>query len=147
TPTPLYANQSLLITTPIDSKIASFANLPVGWRYGTGGPIEASMIVRGLSWRIFLNAAGFSNLDAFPDQDGGILIAAIDAAHYIEIILEANGFVSIGHDINDAQAEYLSHIDELDAIKAITRIRGEIWSASASFIQRNTISGYTGSPV
>jgi hypothetical protein len=124
----------------VASKIESFAALPVGWDYGTGGPIAFPVINSALEWNDFLVQQGPSYTDAFPGSDGEIVLAAGFGDDYIEVIVESDGrTVSVAHDFQRKQMLYRSYESQEEAKQLVRNIVGQRWNASTSFIQENTM--------
>jgi hypothetical protein len=120
---------------PLKEKIEAFARLPSGWHYGSGGPLSEETIGAAIEWVSFLAQLGFRDLDAFPGQNGELLIAIIKNDYYIEIILEREGTVSVVCDIDNKQEFYYSRRPVAETRQTIEQLAGKIWSTSAGFIQ------------
>jgi len=129
----LIHGQWVSTVSPAESKIRSFADLPVGWRYGSGGPLSDNMIERALHWHDFIKACGLVDTDAFAGANGEILLAADWREHYLEAILEIDGTVSLAYDVSDIQQRYLPHLEDMKAQEAVKEIAGNIWNASDYF--------------
>jgi hypothetical protein len=125
--------------SPIAQKLYSFANLPIGWDYGSGGPIPIEAISRALIWEQFLRAQGFFDNDAFPGGNGEVVISATLGDHYIEVIIEPNNTTSVAYDFQRKQIFYRLNLSFSEAMQAITEAAGRIWNASDYYISVNTI--------
>jgi hypothetical protein len=127
------------------SKILSFEDLPIGWHYGEGGPITESVIGTALDiyWR--LSSFGFEDTDAFPGTYGEIMVTAYRGHHYIELIVETDGTVSVCYERGGEDVYSEEHLEfgrALDMLKKISEEiwAEEIWSTSDSSI-RNILTG------
>jgi hypothetical protein len=134
------AGRVITIGDDTDQTIRSFASLPVGWDYGSGGPIEADLINEALRWNAFLCGQGLKT-DAFPGGGGEIVISASYDDHYFEVILEPDATVSVAYDFQRKQAFYHPRKSPEEAqwiiLDAIGHM-GQIWSAFTSFTLGNT---------
>jgi hypothetical protein len=118
-----------------EQKISSFAALPQGWDYGKGGPIPQETLDAAFEWSRYLRARGFWDTDAFPGSDGEIAVAAELGDHYLEIIVEPDGNVSIAYDRKGKQQLYLPNMSTAEARWAVSQMVGLIWSASGYYTQ------------
>jgi hypothetical protein len=121
-----------------DNTIRSFAFLPLGWDYGNGGPIQKNIIDAAIEWNGFLGTQGFKT-DAFPGGGGEIVISASFGDHYLEVISETKVMLTETYNIREKQVIYRLQKSSDEAKKTVLNIAGQIWSASTSFILRNTI--------
>jgi len=130
-----------LIAPPVGAadKIRSFEHLPLGWDYGEGGPIPSRTIRKALAWNNRLYQLGFPKTNASAGSGGQIAVAAGRHDHYVEIIVEPDDTISIAYDLRRKQVLYRLHMQDVEADKLIIEIMEEIWSASTSFTQLNTI--------
>lgn len=123
----------------LDDKINSFARLPRGWDYGSGGPISDQIIQTAQAWKNLLVAQFVWDIDAFAGGDGEILIAASCGDHYVEVIIEPDNTISMGYDFKGKQIFYRPRVSSWEAFDQISVLWGSIWSAYDYFTQRNTI--------
>lgn len=126
--------------TPIEKKLSSFADLKVGWDYGSGGPIDEIVLFVARQWLNFIGQQGFSFRDVFPGSQGAVTIAAGIGDHFVEIIIEPDLSVSVAYDFKNKQRFYRLRQSSEEAMKSVREALGEIWSASISSIQKNTVS-------
>lgn len=126
-------------SSPIEEKLNSFADLPEGWDYGSGGPIPQSRITVALAWNNFLRSRGFLETDASPGGDGEIAIGGRLGEHYVEIIIEPDNTISVAYDRNRKQIFYKLRQPPWEAQRLLLKLMDEIWSASTSFIAVNTM--------
>lgn len=134
----------------LNAKIASFRHLRPGWHcwhYGYGGPSPESVVAAALQWAAYLSFLGFSDIDAFAGDSGEIELAVILGVDSIDVILEADGTVTIACDRNDKQVSYRSHLSESEALTHITMLARKIWRLSAGYIVIDLTQGKTGLPV
>jgi hypothetical protein len=123
---------SITINVPMDTenKIDSFATLAEGWDYGHGGPIARPTLETAVEWNAILRSLGFFETNAFPGGDGEVAVTAGYGAHHLEIIIEPDRKISIAYDQEGKQKLYLPSLSAPEAKWAVSRIAGEIWSAS-----------------
>jgi hypothetical protein len=99
---PLFGTDCLVIPLSGPSrtalKIDSFSALSVGWHYGRGGPISHLVISTAKELYYFLLLVGFTETDAFAGADGEILLTGYHEGHYIAIMIEPCGVVSVTHE-------------------------------------------------
>jgi hypothetical protein len=126
-------------TSPVAQKLCSFANLPIGWDYGSGGPISIREISRALNWEKCLRAQGFLDTDAFPGGDGEVVVSASLGDHYVEVIVEPDNTTSVAYDFQRKQIFYRLNLSFSEAMQVITEVAGRIWNASDYYINVNTI--------
>jgi hypothetical protein len=120
-------------------KVEAFRQLPVGWHYGEGGPVDDAVIVRARDALSFLVLIGLTHTDAFAGAGGEILLTAYHRDHYVGVILEPDGSFALSHEERDREvrdrerlslAELKSEL--LDVARGIGIARG-IWSSSDTF--------------
>jgi hypothetical protein len=122
---------------PISSTIDSFGKLPTGWAYGRGGAIPERTLKLAHKWCATLRLQGYDNIEPFPG-DEEVLLAVSDGDHYFELIVEADGTVSIAYDYRRRQVFYRSHMTEEETLKTISEMKGRKWSASDFYIRVDT---------
>lgn len=123
-------------------KIASFRHLRLGWHYGEGGPIDESVIyaAAGFFWQFFLR--GFNDADAFPGAHGEVMVTAYEGDHYVEVIAETDGSVSVAYEFKDEEMCVSERISPAEATKVLTELVGIIWSTSDFCTLINSIPTY-----
>jgi hypothetical protein len=126
------------INMSTDDKIASFAELPEGWDYGKGAPIPQETLESAFAWNSFLRAHNFFETDAFPGSDGEVVVATGYGNHYLEIIIEPDGRISVAYDVKGKQEQYFPNLSLSDALTALLKIVGQIWNVSAYYTQINS---------
>lgn len=126
---------SITLNTPTETekKISSFATLHNGWDYGRGGPISQVTLDAAFEWNRFLRAHGFLETDAFPGSDGEVVLAAGYGDHYLEIIIEPDGKISVAYDYQGKQELYRPNMTPPEATGVILQLVGQIWNISAYF--------------
>lgn len=121
-------------TETTEEKIASFADLPKGWDYGRGGPLSAALMNIAKDWNLLLRSRNLDYTDAFPG-DSKITITGGANGHRIEVIIcqIATGFLlAVAHDVERKRKLYKSGMDEVQALKVVANVLGDIWSAYTS---------------
>src|SRR5271167_442557 len=127
----------MIAADPVSAAIASFGKLPTGWAYGRGGAIPEKTLQAAHKWYGRLRLEGFESIEAFPG-DEEVLLAVSDGDHYFELIVEADGSVSIAYDYKRKQVFYRPHMGEGQSLETISEIKGRKWSASGSYILVDT---------
>lgn len=96
-----------------ENKIRSFLELPIGWRYGFGGPISENNVIMALTLCNKIINLGF-DADAFPSPDGEILLTGYHGNEYITVMIYNDQF-SFSHETNDSIIVWVENLmlDEL----------------------------------
>ena len=140
------AGTTTILPSEVEKKISSFANLPIGWDYGSGGPIPEDAIETALAWNRFMQSRGLLETDAFPGGDGEVVIAAGYGDHYFEIIVEPDFTISLAYDCANKQMLYRSKLGSADAQREFLELMGQInpWNTFAYSTPANSIGSGTG---
>ena len=104
----------------VEQKIRSFGSLPVGWRYGEGGPLQRSSIEQAIGICRLLYQHGLTHLDAFAGADGELMVAAYQDPHYIEMLIEGDGTITV---IQEDDRRILAQHERLPKDMALRSIR------------------------
>jgi hypothetical protein len=72
-------------------KIWSFVSLQKGWCYGSGVPAEQSVAMEATAVSTLLKSYGCEKTNAFPAEDGSILVTGYRGDHTIEVYCEVDG--------------------------------------------------------
>lgn len=125
----LYSSERDKFVSQTSRKIASFAELPVGWHYGEGGPAAPETIQLARILEAHLKMIGFSKTSAFPGPDGDIMVVGYRGPHDLEVIISPVGRFDIVHvlDRQDCATEEATKIE--DAKAALTRLGKQIWGS------------------
>ena len=127
-----------------EEKIKSFATLPRGWDYGHGGPIPEKTLRSARAWNVLLRDVGFTDTDAFPGGANEVVVAGSCGDHYVEVIVEPGGLISVAYDYKRKQAFYKPNLSEDEAEQIVRALARGLWSASDYFtrisITRNSAS-------
>jgi hypothetical protein len=137
---------NLGISAGAEDAINSFADLPAGWDYGSGGPIPRSTREIALLWNKVLNSFGFSDTEAFPGGDGEIAISGNFGPHHLEVIVESDHTISVAYDFQRKQVFYRLRKSTSEALNIVLELKEQIWSASTSFTLENTVQRTGGGP-
>jgi hypothetical protein len=133
--TNIYTEFSVELAASADTatKILSFGQLPVGWHYGEGGPINRNIINTAIAlfWQFFWPR--FTDTDAFPGVDGEIMVTAYEGNHYVEVIVEADGTMSLTHEFEDEEMCALERRTPEEVSHKLAEVVGEIWNTSAFY--------------
>jgi hypothetical protein len=123
--------ESTIGRVPELKKLDSFRSLPVGWHYGSGGPISAAVIDNAAAVYKFFRLVGFTRTNFFAGVNGEILATAYRQHHYVGVMIEPSGANTVTYEVGNREVTYLENLD-LTAIKgSILAIAGEIWNISA----------------
>jgi hypothetical protein len=131
---------------PTTRKIRSFGDLPVGWDYGAGGPIDRTAQDAALEWDNFFRTIGIIETDAFPDAGGEVIVSGARGDHYFEVIIEPDKRVSLAYDLQGKQSLYCPNISAEEARETISRLVGHQWKSFGFFILANTIESRRSGP-
>jgi hypothetical protein len=115
-------------------KIDRFRSLPVGWHYGRGGPISDSVISLTQELHRFLLQIGLTKTDAFAGADGEALLTAYHEQHYVAIVVEPTGEISVAHEVAGTDVASAEDLDLKEAKGHLLAIARDIWSLSAPSI-------------
>jgi hypothetical protein len=114
-------------TTTLD-KISSFAQLPIGWHYGEGGPLSTNTIEAAKKVHCEFLLLGLTKTDAFAGESMEVLVTAYKDNHYVGVIVEADGTFVLRYE-ESAQEKRYCEFNNLDAVRhEIRNIAGSIWS-------------------
>jgi hypothetical protein len=80
-----------------EQKIRSYAKLPPGWHYGSGGPAQPRIVQIALEYLWFFLSFGYSEADAFPGVDGAIMVSAYRGKHCVEVTVEVDRSFAVAH--------------------------------------------------
>lgn len=124
--------------THVSEKLNSFKRLPIGWHYGSGGPISSRVIDDAIAINKLFRLVGFARTNVFAGANGGILATAYRLYHYIGVTIEPSGTHSIVYEIGNKEDLTLDDLDLATTQRVILRLAGIIWNISASSTQATT---------
>jgi hypothetical protein len=136
----------LFLPSDIEEKINSFADLPDGWDYGSGGPIDRNALEQARLWNFYLSSQAFDYTDAFAGSEGKVTIVAGRGDHYIEVIIHTDQTYSVAYDYKRKQKFYRLRQSIGAAMQSVQEALGEIWSASTSSIRESLTLAKINSP-
>ncbi len=114
-------------------KIRAFGSLSEGWHYGRGNASSENIIEECLRIHSRMIGVGFHETDAFPGIDGEVLLTAYHEYHYIDILVELDGCVTITHEIGDTVVSRKGGLSEASCREELVKMAGDIWKPSASY--------------
>ena len=128
--------------TPDDEtikKIWSFVSLESGWCYGRG--ISASFYVAILATNVvsLLRCNRMESADAFPSEDGSILVTGYADNYTIEVYCETNGNLKLVIEDDNDELECLDVTTLEDAFVEIRRWSG-MWDGSRGCFTPSTLT-------
>ncbi len=126
-----------MITT--EQKITSFGKLPAGWNYGQGSPATSDRVITAILYNRLYRAYGFSKTDAFPGNDGEIMITAYEGDHYVEITFEIDNTCRFVYEYQRNEEVYKEGLSRAEAVRfligAVEKVRLKTWPLCESSIQ------------
>lgn len=132
-----FARYRPLESFPSFEKLVSFSELPHGWHYGSGEPISANVIEASKQVILDLAMKGFTHTDVFPGEYGDVLVTAYHDAHYLGIVVGADGLYAFNHEIDDQAVLYLEGLDLGALRQQLGNVAGGIWPTSGLFTQKS----------
>ena len=126
-----------LPSSPAADKIMAFAQLPKGWDYGQGDPIAQEVMNKALAWEGFFSIRGWIT-NAGPGTDGEIAVSAILGESRIEVIVEADGTLTIAYDFKNRRVLYEPRLLVQEAQRRILEIVEQSWNAFVYLTPKNT---------
>lgn len=126
-------------------KIRSFQDLAPGWNYGRGRPASGPTAKMAMSiYRLFVQL-GFNATDAFPGDDGEIMVTAYKDNHYLECLVAPDNTLSFVYEVDDLEQKSIDRLSQTEALREINLIAGEIWNTSNLCNPRSTMLEEIGS--
>jgi hypothetical protein len=129
----------------ISGKIDSFAHLPIGWRYGEGGPISEPVRKAALLFHRRAANLGFTETDVAPGASGAIAFAIVFKGHFLEFVIQPDLSVDFWHDVN---GEEVTSVEGLTLDQALTRLlefANRRWNSSDSSTRTTSTQDLTDS--
>ena len=124
--------------TKADVDLQAFASLPVGWKYGEGGPIKAEILKSAKGFVSVLKCQGFRKISAYAGADGSVMVAASHDGYAIEIVVEIDGTFSFSHDLNDDTKVAIEHEKWHVVREALRDCVRAIWGLSDGYTAKTT---------
>lgn len=119
-------------------KLNSFRNLPEGWHFGRGGPLDAKVVEEAARTYNLLIFMGLTRTNAFAGAGGEAQVVAYHRNHVVSITVEANLSFTLDHETDGDSVDYEEGLN-FDNVKAKLReIAERIWSSSGSSIRSTT---------
>lgn len=87
------------------NKIINFANLEKGWNFGNGDSFDGEIIRASIIISSQMKSCGFFQTDAFPGNNGEIMLTIYDKDKYFEFILKSKNDISYTYEVNDTIKE------------------------------------------
>ncbi|MBC6441368.1 MAG: hypothetical protein GDA49_13390 [Rhodospirillales bacterium] len=132
---------------PVASRILSFRELPEGWHYGVGRGAVALAVDNALAVNSLIRTMGATDVEVFPETEGGILVAGYNGEECVEVLCRADGRLEFVYDIAD---EVVSENPDILFDDLVKFLRGTAWRSKRSsgyFIRCITAGASTGSQV
>ena len=94
----------VVASDPTTHKLYSFAQFPHGWHFGGGAPLGLLAVNHAQTINRVALANGWQT-DAFPGVSGEIMLTVENAEHYYEIVIEANGTLTLVEEVNGEEVQ------------------------------------------
>lgn len=128
----------------VERKLRSFSSLPIGWRYGEGGPISSEVIEVALSLAKEAQSNLFFEMEAFPSANGAILLGVHNGAYYLEFVITNTSNISIVLEKAGQEIDDLEELTLAEAKEQIAKLRKRIWMQSGYSIRENIVTDSEG---
>lgn len=115
---------------PTELKIKGFAGLPLGWNFGRGTGISPPIIENALKINKTAIDMAFYETDAFPGDNGEIMVTIYYQEYYLEFTIESDGEIIFYQELKDEEIKYRENLTLNDILKIITQFRANIWKRS-----------------
>ncbi len=117
----------------ITMEILSFRRLKAGWYFGVGDPPSAYVAVLALHVANLARQYGATSVEAFPDSDGGILIAGYYEQETVEIFCQPDGMVTFTHEKDDREVNSITQLDARDVASHLGALKWQEQNSSDFF--------------
>jgi hypothetical protein len=118
-------------------KIVGFAYLPVGWNFNKGVPAKETALKAALTLLDDLERAGFHNTDAYPGNDGSVMVSAYVLPDYFDFDVKPSGLVTVVHAQGDDDLFYREGLSVEDAQRKIKEFASQQWHTSDCLTSTN----------
>jgi len=127
-------------------KLIEFAELPAGWHYGQGGPIDRELLGNAEDVIHLFFQLGLTLSDAFPGAAGEVMVVAYHRSHRIAVTLDPQVGISFLHEDGDQECCERENLSVAVLKEELRRVASEIWPISGYSIQNSsnttvTVSG------
>lgn len=123
-------------------KITSFLTLPVGWNYGYGKPVTRILAKEVLSFHVLLESFGIEETDAFPGEDGEILLRAYTNEYCASFMFNPDGTVDISFEDRDIEIYSKENASRAEMLSLALKV-----AAKCGIFASQTLSISTGGKV
>jgi hypothetical protein len=129
----------IFVSDPIVERILSFQKLDDGWMYGKGKPTSSKMTEKALNIYRLAKTYGAEDMEAFPIEDGSIMLAVYHTNTMAEIWCSTSGELTIKIEKND---EFIKEIFISSFIELENLLRSFSWhkKSTADLHIHNTIA-------
>lgn len=132
----------LFYATPGDKtieKIWSFLSLPQGWCFGHGSPAAYLIAIYAANIVSLLNSYEILKTDAFPAEDGSILVTGYVDDYTVEVYCETNGSFEFVVEHNDEETEHIP-CDSIESVWQELKQRIYQWRRSRDCSTQNIMT-------
>src|SRR5689334_2179500 len=92
-------------------RLISFSSLPKGWHFGSGVPPSGETVRMAITIVLAMQQAGAQKFEAFPAENGGILISGYNGSDMMEVFCAPTRAFSFALEVDDEEVEYLEGLD------------------------------------
>jgi hypothetical protein len=111
-------------------KIIGFAYLPVGWNFNKGVPAKEPALKTALTLLDELEKAGFHDTDAYPGDDGSVMVSAYALPDYFDFDVKPSGRITVAHARGDDDLSYQEGLSMEEAQRKIKEFAIQQWHTS-----------------
>ncbi len=109
------------------AKLLSFAYLPIGWNFNRGVPAEQQALKTAFALLEALVDAGFKDTDAFPAEDGSVMVSAYVGAESYDFDVKVGGTITVVHTRRDEDLFYQEGMQPESVKKKIKEFALQKW--------------------
>lgn len=121
-------------------KLISFAYLPIGWNFNKGVPAQEAALKTAITLLEVLINSGFKDTDAFPAEDGSVMVSAYVGSDSYDFDVKVDGTITVAHAREDDDLFYQEGMQVGEAQKKIKEFASEKWPTSDYLISNATTS-------
>jgi hypothetical protein len=115
-------------------KLVGFAYLEAGWNFGRGVPAKEPALKTALTLLDDLNKAGFQETDAYPGDDGSVMVSAYALPDYCDFDVKPSGLITVVHAREDDELFYQERMSLEEAQRTIKEFALQQWRTSDCLI-------------
>jgi hypothetical protein len=120
-------------------KILSFLSLPDGWCYGNGVAPAPTIAISAIAIYSFLKMAEVSSTDAFPGEDGRVLVTGYSGDYTIEVYCETSGTFKFVLEKGENEIS-VEPCDSTESVRLEINKKAHLWNRSRDCSIQNTMT-------